>query len=887
MAVATRDLAHWGCENAGRRSAAVMKAPSQPAHVVDRPALRQKLDAVVDHDIALIVAPAGAGKSVLLAQWAETRPELQFVWIEIVTSDDDPVRFGRRLLRGLAEVDRRFDDVSPLASVHGEGLGDAFLDDLAMQMKDLPEVIVVLEDLHHLSNAALIGDLARLADLLPRNVHLVLSSRADLPIAWSRQRMRLDVTEIRQADLAFDKTDSAELLERITGHSLSQDSVTALVNRTEGWAAGLQLAGMTLRLHEDPVGFVTQFSGTDRLVADYLSEEVLQAQSSDRRALLLQMSVPDAMSADLIGSLTGARNVQGVLEELERESMFLVPLDSTREWYRFHHLFRDLLRFRLRAEDPELEVQLLHKAAAWHLHHGETDLAVECLLSARDWDAALELILSRGSEVFERGEMSTAIRWLSTIPDVARIDRHEVNLLLGMLQGTEGQGAAAEDTVRRVRAHPGATRGEAACAQTFLASLVQFRANHQLSIDMAEEALAMLDDLTDEPMPTVMNLADVESLRTMALVSGGRAHFLAGHLADARSWLKRGLASTGSAYSVWRICGLGSSALVEAWSGHTERAETLADEALAIAQSVGILGHPSTADAYLAITLAALERGEPRRAAISLHEGTLRAEANRRTQLSWVAHLGLALLREAEGEFDQSAAVLTTSHHPAGPPPPVVDERLRALEIRLLRLRGRCAEASRVSERVSWDSPALRFEQIAVALSTGQPDRARKFMDSSAGPESDNPAADLRAEIELAWLSSAEGSSDAAHQHLVHALELGARHCLVEIFVQTGPAVLQLVAGIRGVPAAFRDAILGRSRQLTSPVSGEELVEPLTDRELEILSYLPSRFTNSEMAQRCYVSVNTIKTHMTHIYRKLDVANRNAAIRRAQEIGLL
>ena len=175
--------------------------------------------------------------------------------------------------------------------------------------------------------------------------------------------MRLDVMEIRQADLAFDDRDSAELLERMTGRSFSADSVTALVNRTEGWAAGLQLAGMTLRLHEDPDDFVTQFSGTDRLIADYLSEEVLQAQSSDRRRLLLQMSVPDQMSADLIRYLTGTPNAQGILEELERESMFLVPLDTSREWYRFHHLFRDLLRFRLRAEDPELESHLLHKAA--------------------------------------------------------------------------------------------------------------------------------------------------------------------------------------------------------------------------------------------------------------------------------------------------------------------------------------------------------------------------------------------------------------------------------------------------------------------------------------------------------------------------------------------
>lgn len=863
------------------------KTPSPPAHVVDRPALRRKLDAVLDHRITLVVAPAGAGKSVLLAQWVATRPDLQFVWLDIVPSDDDPVRFRRRLLNGLAELDPGFVDSSPLTSMHAEGLGDAFLEDLAAQMTDLPEVIVVLEDLHHLSNATLISDLARLADLLPQNVHLVLSSRADLPIAWSRQRMRLDVTEIRQADLAFDDTDSAELLEHITGQIFSADSVTALVNRTEGWAAGLQLAGMTLRLHEDPDAFVTQFSGTDRLIADYLSEEVLQAQPDDRRRLLLQMSVLEEMNADLIGFLTGTPNVQGILEELERESMFLVPLDSTRKYYRFHHLFRDVLRFRLRAEDPDLESLLLHKAATWYLEHDGADLAVECLLSARDWDAALGLILARGSEVFERGEMATAIRWLSNIPENVRADQHEVNLLLALLKGTEGQAASAEDIGRRVRTHPSASRGEAACAQAFLASLAQFRANHDMSIAMAEEALVMLDDLTDEPMPVVMNLGDVQSLRTMSLISGGRAHFLAGHLDEARSWLDLGLASAGAAYSLWRVSGLGSLGLLEAWCGNTERAETLADEALAVAQSVGMLTHPSTCDAYLAITLTALERGEPRRAAISLHEGSRRAEANHRSQLSWIAHLELALLRAAEADLDQSTAVLANTNRPGGPPPPIVDERIRALEVRLLRLRGFYTEAQRVSERPYRDSEILGFERVALALSSGQPDRARKLMDSiPAGNGVENPAADLRTELQLAWTSSAEGMVDDARLHLAQALELGNRHSLVEAFVQAGPAILELVTGLPGV-TTFREAILRRSREVNSPSPGDELVDPLTDRELEILSYLPSRFTNAEMAQRCYVSVNTIKTHMTHIYRKLDVANRNGAIRRALEIGLL
>jgi len=846
------------------------------------------MDELVEHPLALIVAPAGSGKSVLLTQWAGTHPELEFVWLEIVPSDDDPARFSSRLLSRLAEINPDFADLGPLISMHGGGLGGALIEALATQMPELPEVIIVLDDLHHLSNSVLIADLGHLVEHLPHNVHLVLSSRVDLPIAWSRHRLRRDITEIRQSDLAFDETHSAELLERITGQPFSPDSVTVLVNRTEGWAAGLQLAGVTLRIHPDSGDFVTQFSGTDRLISDYLSEEVLDAQSDERRRLLLRISVLDEMCADLIGHLSGEPHPQQVLEELERESMFLVPLDSRRQWYRFHHLFRDLLRFRLRAEDPALESHLLRQAAEWHLDHGGTGAAVECLLSARDWEGALDLILARGSEVFERGEMATVIRWISGIPERVRAARHDVSLLLGLLKGMEGQAAAAENEFRRVVIHPTSSRGQVACAQAFTASLAQWRTNANTSIDAAEEALELLDALGDEALPVVMNLSDKQSLRTMVTISGGRAHFLVGHFDEARSWLELGLTSSGAAYSVWRTHGLGSLALLEAWCGNTSRAETLAEEALEVARSVGMLNHPSTADAFLAVTLVALERGEPRRASLSLHEGSLRAEANHRPNLSWVAHLELALLQTADSEAEPGTSALSSGGQLGAPPPLVVDEQLRALQARLLRFRGAYGEAARVSAHDYPDSEILRFERVAVALSSGQADQARKIMDAApVGKDTGNTAATVRGLLLLAWLSSVEGSVDESQRHLSEAMELGEQHSLVEMFVQAGPAVIQLVAGLRGVEPTFREAILRRSRESSSPPPENELIDPLTDRELEILSYLPSRATNSEMAERCYVSVNTIKTHMAHIYRKLDVINRNGAILRAQEIGLL
>jgi LuxR family maltose regulon positive regulatory protein len=675
-------------------------------------------------------------------------------------------------------------------------------------------------------------------------------------------------------------------LERITGRSLGSDQVDALVQRTEGWAAGLQLAGMMLRVHDDSDGFISRLSGNDRLIADYLSEEVLASQSAERRAFLLRISVLDEMCADLAVRLTGETRAQLVLEDLERESMFLVPLDDRREWYRFHHLFRDLLRFRLRAENPGLDTELLTEAATWHLERGEVNLAVEYLLRAQCWAEALDLIMGRGAEIFERGQMATVIRWITDVPETARAGRRDVSLLLAWLKGAEGQAAGAEDILRTLVADPATTPGERACGQALLATMAQFRSNPDITVAMAHTALELLVGLDGGPIPVVMNLSDPQSLQTMVLGSCGRGHFLAGRLEEAREWMQRGLDSAGVAYSAWRIGILGSLGLVEAWCGRLERAEALADEALGVAREVGILTHPITADAYLAASLVALERGEPRRAALALREGCLRAEANRRIPLVWIGRLLSAELQAAEGRPDEAMATIGAARRDLGaPPPPVVESALVALRSRLLRLGGAPNEAWHVL-RDEVDSPALLVETAAAALATGRIDQARKLLVGTPWSDSE-PRPTVERHVLAAWLASAEGFPEDAGRSLREAMETASVHRLVEVFVRAGPVVVKLVADHDGLAPDFRHAVLARARDAMAPVAGGDLADPLTDRELEILSYLPSRLTNTELAEKCYVSVNTIKTHMAHIYRKLDVANRNEAIIRARQLGLL
>ncbi|MET0974431.1 MAG: LuxR C-terminal-related transcriptional regulator [Leifsonia sp.] len=724
-----------------------------PAHAIDRPAARHRLDETLDQPLTLVVAQAGAGKSVLLTQWTSSH-DLETIWIDVVVDDDDPDHFVRHLIDRLRPLHSGFAALAPVASVSEGGLGSRFVEGVVALLAEAPASIIVFDDLHHLSNAAILADLVRMVELLPANVHVVFSSRSDLPLAWSRLRVSGSVGEIRQAELAMSADESAEMLERIAGLSLDPESLAVLVEKTEGWAAGLQLVGITLRQHEDPQRFIADFGGSDRFVADYLTEEVIGTLSDENRRVILELAVFDRMSAELVAAVIGGTHAQGVFAELERGSMFLIPIDDRREWYRFHHLFRDLLRFRLRSEDPPAEAALLLRAAEWHLERDEAAEAVDYLLGAHEWERAIAAILGHGSSIFERGEMSSVIRWIVRIPESIRTGHVDLSLLLGILSGMGGQTAFAEDILHHVATSSTATPGQRACAYAFLAAAVQWRPRPETSVEVAIRALEIVEGLGDEPTPDILRLTDRQSLETITLISGGRAYFLAGELDSARDWLVRGLATEGAAYSLWRISGLGSLGLLEAWVGNAELAEDLAMEALALAKEVGALDHPATADAYLAMTFAAFDRGELGRAAVSLTEAAARTELNGRAQLAWICHFASVVIAP-------SLDVPEPFERPVGPPPRIVAERLSALSV------------------------------------PGEPTATRTRL---------------------------------------------------------------------GQPA---------------------LAEPLTDREREILAYLPTHFTTTELADKCYVSVNTIKTHMAHIYRKLQVTSRRGAILRATELGLL
>ncbi|CAH0172359.1 CsgBAC operon transcriptional regulatory protein [Microbacterium sp. Bi98] len=441
-----------------------------------------------------------------------------------------------------------------------------------------------------------------------------------------------------------------------------------------------------------------------------------------------------------------------------------------------------------------------------------------------------------------------------------------------------GDAARAEDVLREQADRPTLTPGRSVVIHTFLAARAQFRSDPRIALQAAESAAALLSEHPDLHPPELLGLTHPHLLRTSSLTSAGRALFLSGDLTAARRRFDEALAAPGGQYSLYRIHLLGSLALLEAWAGRLRRAAAVSEEALDLAAETGLLAHPSPADAFLAAALASIERATPSFAAVSLHEGALRAAANHRTQLMWIAHLETVL---SKGDAVDPVERLPST------PPPIVAVALEAEEARALRLAHAPNGGLRHPTAGRW-SP-LTFEATAAALTRNRPDLARAHLDVvTPEPPESMPRARVEQLLLRSWLDARERGTGAGAEAMHKALDLASRHDLVAVFVRAGPEVMRLIADLPGTSTPFRATVLERASLLRrARATSPELAEQLTDRELEILTYLPTRMTNTELAARCYVSPNTIKTHMAHIYRKLAVPNRNTAVARAQDLGLI
>src|SRR5580658_588529 len=432
-----------------------LHVPRPPPGFVPRPRLVEALGEGLARRLILVCAPAGSGKTALLADWAPSghRP---VAWLSLDAADNDPVRFWRHTVAALDRARPGIGErvgllLGPPAPASFEGLVAALINELAAQRGD-GEVLLVLDDYHRIDAQPVHGSVGYLLEHLPPGLHLVLASRSDPPLPLARLRAGGQLAELRAADLRFTAEEAAALLRESAGADLPAAAVAALAARTEGWVAGLQLAGLSLAGQADPAGFVAAFSGSHRYVLDYLGEEVLDRQQEELRTFLLETSLLERLSGGLCDAVTGRDGSQAMLERVEQAGLFLMPLDEVRGWWRYHHLFADLLRARLQQQRPGRVADLHRAAAAWSEEHGLADDAVRHALAAGDTAWAARLVERNVETLLGRSEGATLRRWLSALPAESVRDRPRLFLAqaYGAAQGfqVEALGALLDDAER-------------------------------------------------------------------------------------------------------------------------------------------------------------------------------------------------------------------------------------------------------------------------------------------------------------------------------------------------------------------------------------------------------------------------------------------------------
>jgi LuxR family maltose regulon positive regulatory protein len=390
--------------------------PASRPDLVPRPRLADRLDEGLAQGLIVVCAPAGYGKTVLLADWARHGRQ-PVAWLSLDAGDNDPARFWRHAVAALDRArpgtgERVALLLGPPAPSSFQGLVTALINDLAAD-----EALLVLDDYHVIGSRQVHESLAFLVEHRPTGIGVVLASRSDPPLPLARLRARGQLTEVREAELRFTPTEAGELLQQVAS-ALPDASVAALAARTEGWAAGLQLAALSLRGHDDAAAFVAAFTGSHRYILDYLAEEVLEQQDEQLRAFLRETSVLERLSGPLCDAATGREGSQALLEEAERAGLFLIPLDELRGWWRYHHLFADLLRARLQEKQPGRAAQLHRNAAAWYEEHGLADDAIGHAAVGGETAWAARIIEQHFDMVYNiRGEAATIHRWLSVLPD--------------------------------------------------------------------------------------------------------------------------------------------------------------------------------------------------------------------------------------------------------------------------------------------------------------------------------------------------------------------------------------------------------------------------------------------------------------------------------------
>jgi LuxR family maltose regulon positive regulatory protein len=864
--------------------------PIEPATVggaplLVRPRLVERLRQGSRQRLTLLTAPAGYGKTVLVNQWLE-RHEGWPVARLVLDPDDDPSGLARRFGAALRGLGARVRPVLPERVRDGTAIfGARFLTGLSSELASLGDAVLVVDPVDTRADPAFIAALVTLIERAPPNLHVVATRRSGYPRSLDVFRSRHDVMWLDESDLAFTHDEARRLVRDVAGLELSDDRLESLMARTDGWPAALHLTALELRNGADADEVIAAVSGADPHVAALLSERVLGDQSARVRRFLVRTSVLDRLSGPLCDEVTGEPSSAMMLRLLAHLGVFTRPLDVGGDWFSYHRLFREFLRHELRLSDPAAESEMLGRAAAWHAGRGEPEQAARYLIEAGRWEELLRLVTRFGVSMFEKGAAVEVLEWLKAVPHGVDAAMHQLELSRAYLHSMLGETRRAAQVVHGLD-RAGLSTGERAAVEALRASWVFFDATPDRAIRAADGALAALEGLGADDVPDVLGMTSPENLRTMAVGSHARAVWLAGDVAAGRRELTA-VARQERAYPPWRTHALSALALLEAWAGNAGAAHRHAHHSLNVAARAGLLSHPATLDARLALASVARERGDVRRAWRLIRTVDSIAARTRRPLTDAILTVERALLHLTSGHPDRGLAEIERNRTNGAPPPQrLIDVRLREVELCLLVASGDAARARAVLDRVPRPLPAeLRAVVVRIAVADHDLDGAQASL-ASWDPDGLEPRGRMERGLWEAIVEFEFGNRRPALQRAAAVAEAAWAQRRVRLFADAGRPAERLLRALLHAAPTPSVAELARAAIPARPDTEGGAVPELSDRELDVVRYLPTRLSNAEIAAQLYISLNTLKTHLRTIYRKLGVTRRDDAIRRAEELGL-
>ena len=904
--------------------------------MIERQGLINRMNDGLDRKLTLISAPAGFGKTTLISLWienlrqeqAEQGESCRFAWLSLDEADNDLIHFLNYFILAIKQSQKDNngygDGALTLLQSSPSPSASSILIPLINETAAVHEkIIFVLDDFHMIEEQSIHQAMIFLIDNLPPQLHLVIATRQDPFLSLSRLRAQNQLTELRAADLRFSPAETADFLNRVMGLNLSAQDISDLEMRTEGWIAGLQLAAISMQRHEDRRGFIRSFSGGHRLVLDFLIEEVLSQQTEAIQAFLMYTSILNQFSAPLCNFLTNQDNSQEIIEMLERSNMFIIPLDNERKWYRYHHLFADLLNQRLRQSQPEKYLALHTKASEWYFENRMYNQAIDHALRGNEYDRSAHLIADQIDGLWKRGEHEKLRNWLDVLPHHILIDFPLLGAVHAYYHFTKGQNEAGQQLLDQVEKkindnqsedvnnlqidrtdsqapHNNHIRGRIFVLQSLIDSNF---GNVQGMINHATKALEHLpeDDLT---------------WRNITLFALGDAYSFQGDM-DA-SWKTRSEAvkaceAVGDPYYIIMANLKLSTTYREL--GELDKTIDICQAQIKTGEKFGLETNSSIG--YLMTLWGEIlaEKNDLPAAIKLVRKGVKITEHGSNIMIIGFAYLNLMRVLLSSEDLASAEEIISKVKNLAAQTtiPTWLPGQMAIWQARVWLKQGKREAAHdwaieqgfissagiHLPDEFHFHSMFAYIISARILLAMDRFKDALKLLEHLSKAARDNRRISSLIEIMLlqALAFKAVDEDQHAMNTLAEAIHYAEPKGFIRIFVDEGQPMAQMLYDslnhgtrseyVQQLLSAFPGQDPGQDRASVSQGNQSELVEPLSDREIEVLRLVAKGLTNQVIAQRLYLSIHTIKTHTRNIYGKLGVNNRTQAVNKARTLGIL